>query len=454
MEFINWKVIEEEKAQALIKSGYSSNYEGEAYQTISGQNANNSICVTDNFINDSRRIMKIGFYEIEQIRMVKKIKTSTAIFYAMAEAAWKCGDPGLMFGDTINNWNTCLNDEQIIATNPCNRANTLFLTPNGIKKLGNLNIGDTIWSEDKWVTITKKWSTGVKPVYRYRTTAGEFLGTEDHRIVQKGQKIKVKEAKTIDVLAGNFDINITINKDAVMDGVYLGDGYLKQDKYKIICVGKDDGDYYTYFDYDKWSMFDEREGINVDWRIDSNIENLPSTYERSIPDHYKFGTFSEIVSLLKGLFSANGCVHENYNRISLKTASKKMRDDIQLLLSAIGIKSYYTTNKEHPVKHYNGTYISKESYDINIGRLEDLERFAILIGFIQEYKNSKLENILAQERDYSKKQMTSIIKSIEYVGEEEVFDITVSGPSHTYWTNGCNVSNCFEYLGSRTQLAI
>ena len=42
--------------------------------------------------------------------------------------------------------------------------------------------------------------------------------------------------------------------------------------------------------------------------------------------------------------------------------------------------------------------------------------------------------------------MTSIIKSIEYIGEEEVFDITVSGPSHTYWTNGCNVSNCFEYL--------
>ena len=44
----------------------------------------------------------------------------------ISEAAWKCGDPGLMFGDTINSWNTCLNDEQIIATNPCNSLSILY----------------------------------------------------------------------------------------------------------------------------------------------------------------------------------------------------------------------------------------------------------------------------------------------------------------------------------------
>ena len=55
MEFINWKVKEEEKASALIKSGYSSNYEGEAYQTVSGQNANNSVCITDKFMEAANK---------------------------------------------------------------------------------------------------------------------------------------------------------------------------------------------------------------------------------------------------------------------------------------------------------------------------------------------------------------------------------------------------------------
>ena len=58
----------------------------------------------------------------------------------------------------------------------------------------------------------------------------------------------------------------------------------------------------------------------------------------------------------------------DYNRISLKTASKQMRDDIQLLLSALGIKSYYTTNKPHPVNIIMETMIVKNLMILILGR--------------------------------------------------------------------------------------
>src|SRR5208337_3435064 len=183
----------------------------------------------------------------------------------------------------------------------------------------------------------------------------------------------------------------------------------------------------------------------VDYVIKTTIDSCDYTYNRFIPNSYKFGHAEARASILKGLFSANGCVHIKYNRISYKTTSPQMRDDIQLLLSSLGIRSYYTTNKPTKIKHHNGIYESKQSYDINISRFEDLEIFYENIGFIQGYKTEILEHILNKDRNYALRPLSVLIKEITYVGEEEVFDITVSGTKHTYWTNGCNVSNCGEY---------
>ena len=460
VEFINWKINEEEKAQALIEGSaviraenetfpkFNASFEGEVYQTISGQNANNSIRISDLFMS---ALNNNEYWHLTARTKDGKGKTFKAgeIWDVIAKAAWKCGDPGLVFGENINRYNTCINDEAIIANNPCQPANALLLTPEGIKKLGNLDEGDTIWSEDGWVQIVKKWSTGIKPVYRYRTTAGEFLGTKNHKIVQRNEKIEVKNAKTIDVLAGPEINLIGENKQAVMDGLFLGDGCVKKYNnntltYDLLCIGENDQDYFDYFEGEP-ELWPQAFDKNM-YRIITTLSEIGQTWERCIPNEYKFAKTAQITSLLKGLFSANGCVQENYNRISFKTTSIKIRDDIQLLLSALGIKSYYTTNKPTKIQHANSLYESKQSYDINIGRLEDLENFYTNIGFIQEYKMNSLIAILEKDRDYSNRHMTALIKEIAYVGEEEVFDITVSGPSHTYWTNGCNVSNCFEYL--------
>jgi hypothetical protein len=107
------------------------------------------------------------------------------------------------------------------------------------------------------------------------------------------------------------------------------------------------------------------------------------------------------------------------------------------MLNSIGIKSYFTTNKSKQVEFSNGNYVCKESYDLNI--TVDRAIFLDKIGFIQKYKNDKIKVLPSS----CKKNSYKIINT-EYLGEEEVFDITVDNKSHTYWTQGCNVSNCFS----------
>gem|GEM_PF-5143914 len=110
------------------------------------------------------------------------------------------------------------------------------------------------------------------------------------------------------------------------------------------------------------------------------------------------------------------------------------------MLSSIGINSYFTTNKKKDVKFENGTYECKESYDINIST--DRVKFYNLIGFLQKYKNDKLKEIIKTKNSGRKEK--NPIKSVNKISTEEVFDITVDNKSHTYWTGGCNVSNCGE----------
>jgi hypothetical protein len=82
--------------------------------------------------------------------------------------------------------------------NPCQPAWAKVLTPNGVSTIGNVVVGDLIWSGKRWTKIINKQETGLKQVNSYKTTAGIFYGTENHKIISKGQKIEVGKASTID----------------------------------------------------------------------------------------------------------------------------------------------------------------------------------------------------------------------------------------------------------------
>jgi ribonucleoside-diphosphate reductase alpha chain len=118
MEFINWKVEEEKKVAALIAAGYPSDYEGEAYKTVSGQNSNNSIRIPNRFFH---RLEKDEEWELtarHDNRVMKRVP-AREVWNQISYAAWRCADPGTQYDTTINEWHTCPAGGPIRASNPC-----------------------------------------------------------------------------------------------------------------------------------------------------------------------------------------------------------------------------------------------------------------------------------------------------------------------------------------------
>jgi len=118
VDFINWKVREEKKAHALIAAGFSSDFNGEAYHTIAGQNSNNSVRVSDDFM---RAVESGGKWQTVARTTGKVCDTYDAkdLWRQIADAAWHCADPGVQYDSTINRWHTCPNTDRINASNPC-----------------------------------------------------------------------------------------------------------------------------------------------------------------------------------------------------------------------------------------------------------------------------------------------------------------------------------------------
>ena len=135
--FINWKKSEEDKARVLIeKGGFPSDFNGEAYATVSGQNSNNSVRITDDFVEAAQMGAD---WDLTERTTGKAMKTVPArrLWDSIAEAAWACADPGVQFDTTINEWHTCPEGGRIRASNPCSEY--MFLD-NTACNLASLNL--------------------------------------------------------------------------------------------------------------------------------------------------------------------------------------------------------------------------------------------------------------------------------------------------------------------------
>ena len=118
-EFINCKVEEEKKAWALIDAGYDGSFTGPAYASVFFQNSNNSVRVTDEFM---RAVMDDGDWQTRAVLPPHDVTASykaRQLMRQIAEATHICGDPGLQFDTTVNDWHTCPNTARINASNPC-----------------------------------------------------------------------------------------------------------------------------------------------------------------------------------------------------------------------------------------------------------------------------------------------------------------------------------------------
>ncbi len=118
VDFINWKVNEEKKVAALVSAGYPSDFNGEAYKTVSGQNSNNSVRITDEFMNAYLRGEK-WHTTLRTTGEICETFEAKDLMRQISEAAWACADPGVQFDTTINDWHTCANTGRIYSSNPC-----------------------------------------------------------------------------------------------------------------------------------------------------------------------------------------------------------------------------------------------------------------------------------------------------------------------------------------------
>ncbi|MCX6781362.1 MAG: vitamin B12-dependent ribonucleotide reductase [Candidatus Magasanikbacteria bacterium] len=117
-EFVMWKANEEKKVAALVAAGYASDYEGEAYNTVSGQNSNNSIRVTNAFMDAVTEDRDWNLRWRTDGSVCKTLKARD-LWNKVADAAWKCADPGVQLDTTINEWHTAPKSGRINASNPC-----------------------------------------------------------------------------------------------------------------------------------------------------------------------------------------------------------------------------------------------------------------------------------------------------------------------------------------------
>ncbi len=136
-EFIEAKKLEEKKAWAMIEEGYDGNFNGEAYGTISFQNENLSVRVTDDFMEAVIKDRDWQTYWVTDPAEHGPTYKAKELMRLIAEGTWICGDPGMQYEDTIQHWHTCKNSGPINASNPCSEY--MFLD-NSACNLASLNL--------------------------------------------------------------------------------------------------------------------------------------------------------------------------------------------------------------------------------------------------------------------------------------------------------------------------
>src|SRR5688500_8879214 len=166
-EFINCKVEEEEKAWALNDAGYDDSFTGPAYAAVFVRTSNNTVRVTDEFM---RAVMDDGAWQTRAVlpphEVTGKYK-ARELMRQIAEATHVCGDPGLQFDTTVNDWHTCPNTARINASNPCSEY--MFLDDSACN-LASINLMKFVRQEDAEFDVV-----GFEAACKTMITAQEIL---------------------------------------------------------------------------------------------------------------------------------------------------------------------------------------------------------------------------------------------------------------------------------------
>ncbi len=231
-DFIWCKALEERKARVLRDAGFDMDLDGVDSYSIQYQNANNSVRVTDEFM---QAVLDDGDWNLTARTDGSTIRTVRArdLFRQISRAAWECADPGMQFDTTINEWHTAPNEGRINGSNPCFPGSALVHTDKGLIAFSELfdraNRGEQfgVYTHDatnavvpsERVLLTKPEAfmiTGYNEIVRLRFDNGaELRCTPGHRIfttnrgyVEAGELTGTDEVKLLDLPAPAVDADL------------------------------------------------------------------------------------------------------------------------------------------------------------------------------------------------------------------------------------------------------
>lgn len=486
MEFIQWKMRQEKMVRILIQAGMSGGFEDEAYRTVRGMNSNNTVSLSHDFFRAVRRDEDWKLRWVTNPMHVSKTLPARKIWDELVYATWFSADPGIHATDTINEWNTCINDERIVSSNPCVTGDTFVATADGYRRIQDI-VGtrqNIINGNGDIVPVSKIFKTGTKDVYRIRTKSGYSVRvTGDHKVwtTNRGDVPASELLPTDSVqLRGAGFGSVSLSEDAAtVLGAVVGDGCVTQGT-MVITSGKDerpvserfarslnalkteDSSGYGYA-VRETHVSEAATALRVSTSSVGVIEYL-SQYavmdegsdRKRFTDAFFATDHLTQRAALRALYTADGTV-ANYGDksqyVSLDSTSVELLQQVQLLLLNFGIKSKLYDNrrpkgmtsammpdgrggmKEYDVKQMHSLRVSRSSR----------VTFEREIGFLPESKKSAvLEHVNKSFGAYADK-MEDRIFSITPDGTEDVYDLTEPVSSH-FVANGLVVHNCSEYL--------
>lgn len=164
-EFIWCKALEERKARALAEAGFDMGIDGKDSHSVQYQNANNSVRVTDEFMEAVEAGKDWDLKAVTDGRVVKTVQARD-LMRQIAQTAWECADPGMQYDTTINKWHTASNTGRINGSNPCSEYMHL---DNSACNLASINLLRFLSPENKFDT------EGFKQAVEIMITAQEIL---------------------------------------------------------------------------------------------------------------------------------------------------------------------------------------------------------------------------------------------------------------------------------------
>ena len=226
LEFIRCKATEEAKARILAASGLGTSLEGEAYSSVAFQNSNHSVRLTDEFMqadeNDEEwqtRFVLSG----EQAHSYR----ARNLMHEIALAAHACGDPGLQFHTTVNNWHTCPNTAPIRASNPCSEY---MQVDNSACNLASLRLTAFL---DKGAFRTDAFRRAVDVVITAQEILVDASGYPNQAITERSRDMRALGLGYADLGAMLMDLGLPYDSDegrawaGAVSALMTGEAYLQ-----------------------------------------------------------------------------------------------------------------------------------------------------------------------------------------------------------------------------------